>query len=269
LCSPDDFRKFIAGGDAAFPSLIQKNTSNIGIPQGTPISDILANVYLVDFDKKLARWVRKFNGKYFRYCDDIIVIIPRKAKKDFSFVKSHIVKSIEKEYSELKIKEEKVAVGRFLKIGEKQIYTQIVGSASFNGIEYLGFQYDGEAVQIKNSTMSNAWRKLKRRSYGWAKRYVKRYRAKGDQWLLTNAPLENKVTEVIKSVNGVNASDYSELTFRKYAGRAQKVFCSFETKFASQVKRYKRLAKRQFELALQNAVSKYGFDAFVKKGGKL
>ena len=46
LCSPSDFRRKIAGTDG----LIAPNANAYGIPQGAPLSDLLANAYLMDFD---------------------------------------------------------------------------------------------------------------------------------------------------------------------------------------------------------------------------
>ncbi len=76
LCTPKEFREKIAGGDAALPTLIIRNDKDYGIPQGAPISDILANLYLIDFDKLMDDYVRPFGGHYFRYSDDILLIVP-------------------------------------------------------------------------------------------------------------------------------------------------------------------------------------------------
>ena len=54
---------------------------NFGIPQGSPISSILANIYLLKFDRKINQFLNTVNGIYRRYSDDIVVICP-KEKKD-------------------------------------------------------------------------------------------------------------------------------------------------------------------------------------------
>ena len=56
LCSPEVFRERVAGGAPEFPSLIEKNQENFGIPQGAPISDVLANMYLIDFDVLMSEY---------------------------------------------------------------------------------------------------------------------------------------------------------------------------------------------------------------------
>lgn len=76
LCSNADFRAKICGGDPALPSIIQKNDLPHGVPQGAPISDLIANFYLLDFDVVMAGYARARGGRYMRYSDDILMILP-------------------------------------------------------------------------------------------------------------------------------------------------------------------------------------------------
>lgn len=55
--------------------------SKIGIPQGTSISALFANAYMIEFDKKLSDYVNSVNGFYRRYSDDIILIVPYTEKE--------------------------------------------------------------------------------------------------------------------------------------------------------------------------------------------
>ena len=54
-----------------------------GIPQGSPISATLANVYLLHFDKLINNKINEINGIYRRYSDDMIVVAD---EKDMDFV---------------------------------------------------------------------------------------------------------------------------------------------------------------------------------------
>ena len=75
LCTGVEFREKIAGGNGQ-KSLIRQNHKQYGIPQGSPISDLLANFYLIDFDKTVHGWARSILGNYYRYSDDILIIVP-------------------------------------------------------------------------------------------------------------------------------------------------------------------------------------------------
>lgn len=55
---------------------LKRNKKNYQIPQGSSISAVYANVYMVDFDKKINDFITSHHGMYRRYCDDIVMIIP-------------------------------------------------------------------------------------------------------------------------------------------------------------------------------------------------
>ncbi len=71
LCEPQDFRLKVRDG-----GLIKKNKEKMGIPQGTSISALLSNVYMLKFDLAAQQEVCKVGGSYLRYCDDMLFIIP-------------------------------------------------------------------------------------------------------------------------------------------------------------------------------------------------
>ena len=57
-------------------SHIVKNANHYGIPQGSPISATLANVYMLEVDKLINDMILGLGGKYMRYSDDFIIILP-------------------------------------------------------------------------------------------------------------------------------------------------------------------------------------------------
>jgi hypothetical protein len=243
ICSPRDFREVVAGCNPAFPSLIQKNGFDFGIPQGTPISDLIANIYLMDFDQLIHAWAIEKGGFYRRYSDDIVVVIPRSDSGDPNEAKNFLQSEIKKHGRQLRIQDRKVCVVEFLKSGDEQQFRHIYGSASRNGLEYLGFEYNGVNVKIKNSTLSNAWRKIKRRAHGHAWRFVKRYKAKGRVWLEENYPKKRLETEILRDVTYNQDVGFDTWTFVKYIRRSSRAFLGFKPIFSNQTKRYRRYTK--------------------------
>ncbi|MDJ0685414.1 MAG: hypothetical protein QNJ84_11985 [Alphaproteobacteria bacterium] len=87
LCSPTEFREKICGGDPNLPSLIRPNADedgnllSHGVPQGAPISDLIANFYLLEFDIAVCQYVNANGGRYMRYSDDILLVVPGSEKE--------------------------------------------------------------------------------------------------------------------------------------------------------------------------------------------
>lgn len=146
---------------------------NYGICQGSPISSVLANIYMLDFDKLVNKKIEGIHGIYRRYSDDMVVVCP-KDKKDFCI--DLFEKKID-EICDLKIQPEKTQVFHFIKSKDRLICGQ-----EFNGklnensfkrnFEYLGFSFDGEQVALKTSSLAKYYRKMKlnaRRSRFYAK----------------------------------------------------------------------------------------------------
>ena len=71
ICSPTQFREIVRGNGLCIPNKLGK-----GIPQGSPISAVLANIYMLEFDSTLHDFVSKHGGLYRRYCDDLLIVVP-------------------------------------------------------------------------------------------------------------------------------------------------------------------------------------------------
>jgi len=140
-----------------------------GIPQGSPISATLANMYLIDFDKNTHNYLKSIGGVYQRYSDDMVAICPVEYEDE---VIDHFMTSI-KEYK-LEIQDSKTQVFHFLfdSTADRHFCYEknrkadsLQNNTSF---EYLGFQFDGFYTMIKNASISNYYRKMMRdfaRSY--------------------------------------------------------------------------------------------------------
>ena len=254
ICSPAEFRTLVAGASSSSPSLIQKNGFDFGIPQGTPISDLIANMYLIDFDTFICDWVKAKGGIYRRYSDDIIVVVPRVDGDNPEAAKTLLQAEIRKYGRQLRIQDRKVCIVQFSSNVGGLNFKHISGAASRNGLEYLGFEYNGANVKIKNSTLSNAWRKVKRRSYGHAVRFVKRYKAKGRVWLINNYPYSSLETRILRDVTYNQDLGFETWTFIKYMRRSSRAFVGFNPIFSRQTKRYRRYAKLIINEAFNRAL---------------
>jgi hypothetical protein len=163
LCSRGDFENKICGKDPdAGPSLVKVNADQYGIPQGAPISDLIANFYLIEFDTVMAAYARERGGTYMRYSDDILLILPG-GREEADAVVAFTVDEMRRHGPELQIKEQKTCVALFRREGKKlnfQHVPQHSGEPNKNGFEYLGFRYDGRKVYVRDSTISGFYRKV-------------------------------------------------------------------------------------------------------------
>ncbi len=153
LCSDSDFR-----------NLVLKETltgDTKGIPQGTAISDVIANMYMLEFDVSMKKFSEENNGYYRRYSDDILFICPAAHQdKAIQFI-SDLIGSVE-----LTISAGKTLVSRFDKTETG------VNCSTFEGpdlkpigkpFEYLGLSFNGRNKRIRQSTISGFYDKLSAR----------------------------------------------------------------------------------------------------------
>lgn len=144
--------------------LLDKHNDKKGIPQGLPISAVLANIYMRDFDIKVNDYVQSLGGIYKRYSDDIVVVCPIPYAKD---CKKNVMDSIKD--VKLEIEERKTNLYEIrLDSGEPKCYHETKGENK--SVEYLGFAFDGRRVLLKNASLCryyNKMRKDKRRHKHW------------------------------------------------------------------------------------------------------
>lgn len=141
--------------------IISKNNEK-GIPQGSPISATLANIYMLDFDKNIFELTNLINGFYQRYSDDIIIICNSKYEnKVLKFMRE----AIRSEKIDLQIQRDKTNLFHFKKSNIKWTCVQVdevtKQKTSNKNLEYLGFTFDGEKVLIKSSGFSKFYRNMR------------------------------------------------------------------------------------------------------------
>jgi len=141
-----------------------------GVPQGGPLSPLLANILLDDLDKEL----EKRGHRFVRYADDFVILM--KSQSAAERVKAGIQRFLER-----KLK---------LKINEKK--SQV---APTDKIDFLGFTFKGTKIRWSDK----AFRELKRR--------VKRLT--GRSWFVTMSYRYKKLAEYIRGwMNYFGISEY-------------------------------------------------------------
>lgn len=164
-CSAEEFRRLIRGH-----GLIEVNSTRAGIPQGSPISAILSNLYLLEFDTAMAAFAEGAGGLYRRYCDDIILVVPAAAQRDAAL---RLMRSL-LETLGLVAHPEKTELLDFKRSGNR-LTTE-------RALNYLGFTFDGENKRIRPASIARYYKKMRS---GVGRIKALRYRAskKAGKWL--------------------------------------------------------------------------------------
>lgn len=254
LCTGNEFRKKIVT-DSTRTSLIERNFKNYGIPQGSPISDLLANAYLFDFDCSIKKQVSSLNGTYYRYSDDILIVVPGGEAIGRSLMAS-VQAEISKFGKKLKIKDEKSSIVVYSDDGTRQHARLAFGSQGRNGIEYLGFRYDGRRAYIRDSTISNLYRKIARAAKARAISAVRRFPNKNSAFIKSVIDKEGFIQRFGRVHNfGELHDDYRNWTFWTYARRASKNFGALGSPIDRQLRSFRSFAAARLEAEIDKVSS--------------
>ncbi|WP_083669965.1 reverse transcriptase domain-containing protein [Paenibacillus amylolyticus] len=152
--TPQEFREFRKRVK------IYKNETKKGIPQGTAISAVLANIYAYEIDQKLNQYASIRGGIYRRYSDDIIVVIPI---DDNSFGNNEDYET----YIKKVVEDNKIEMGAnktsCMYYYDKSVYKKLDGTEK-GLLDYLGFAFDGVNVSLREKSLykyyHRAYRKI-------------------------------------------------------------------------------------------------------------
>ncbi|ALC83086.1 MULTISPECIES: reverse transcriptase domain-containing protein [Bacillus] len=203
---------------------IYKNSKSFGIPQGAGISSVCSNIYLLDFDEKIKKYVDERNGLYRRYCDDLIIVIPHGGDAQLYNFQIHqqFVENVKKQVPNLEIQPEKT--GNYFYTNNK------IMDLEFNEtkLDYLGFSFNGEEVRIREKSLfkyyTRTYRKIRicnRKSKEFARKSYRR--------------------ELYKNYSHLGKNKKGHGNFLSYVSRAQKIFdekSSTENLMETQVKNH-------------------------------
>lgn len=155
-----------------YPEVNDKNPDkkNIWIPQWTPISGMLANLYMNNFDIILKKYVDKINWKYYRYSDDILLIIPFDYKENYldkiKNVSEFVLENIKQIWLKINNSKTEISIFSDWKILKNVEYSKdkdkflIKNEKPILPFQYLWFTFDWIRVLIRNKTLSNYYKKL-------------------------------------------------------------------------------------------------------------
>jgi hypothetical protein len=256
LCSNAEFQEKICGRGGKYKSLVDVNRKPWGIPQGSPISDLLANFYLIDFDIILKKYCEDRGGFYLRYSDDLLIVLPggeAEAHAACAFAGSEIANH----GSKLKIKDKKTAALVFELDGAgRQRFRHVAGQMGKTGLEYLGFRYDGRNVCLRNSTLSNLYRKISGAVKAKCHGIIARYPGKDLAYLISRFDLSSFYERYGRVRDFDPRSDVRSWTFWTYAKRATKVFGKQGLGIPKQLKNFRLVIERRLYSDMATFLSK-------------
>lgn len=189
---------------------------NAGIPQGSPMSAVLSSIYMIDFDQYMYQLSRQMGFLYKRYCDDILLVCPdeladevkTKAKEQITL---HRLKVQDKKEEEIWFRYD--SNGKLRALNGKRLRSNPGRLRPdrehyfYRPLQYLGFEFNGQAALIRNSSLCRFYKKMKRR--------------------LT------KSTKMAYSRNAVGEKVFTQTTLRRYTHLGRRNFLTYVYKCAA------------------------------------
>lgn len=160
ICSIKEFREKVRGKS----SLIKLNPTILeskGIPQGSSLSALLSNIYMLSFDKKMYDYINNLNGKYYRYCDDILIIIDTSKVDEVENYTMTIIEELKVEINPSKTLKSTFKIRKGVLSSDKDL-------------QYLGFMFNGEKIYLRSASISRYHQKLKK-SISLSKKTMNKY----------------------------------------------------------------------------------------------
>lgn len=192
---------------------VNKNKKNFGIPQGSAISAVLSNIYMLESDKKLHDYISKRDGLYMRYSDDFIIVLPKNNeilfKQQFTYI-NNIIKATPK----LELQPDKTKVFEYndkLLTSCNEIVLYNISNDK-NLMNYLGFKFDGNVVTIRDKTISKYYYRMYRK----IKTIIK-----NDGYSKNKKKISSKNIYEKFSIKGINSGRGN---FFNYVKKSEKIF---------------------------------------------
>ncbi|MDR6641904.1 hypothetical protein J2X57_001111 [Luteibacter sp. 1214] len=142
VCTPEQFRQRIV--DMGWVNVHQDTK---GIPQGTPLSATLSNIYMLEFDKQLSAQVQIWGGLFRRYCDDVLCVVPPEHAEDAKAFIESLVLSIKLEVQPEKLEE--------CSFGASGVVTT-------PALQYLGLTFDGMNIRLRAGGVARFFNRIRK-----------------------------------------------------------------------------------------------------------
>lgn len=126
-----------------------------GIPQGSALSALLANIYMIPFDLEMKKYAKSMNSIYRRYSDDIIFVCDKKYEE---IATKEIPLKIKERGSHLVIHK----IDKMDKNSKSKCYDFTSPDIKKRPLQYLGLEFDGDNIKIRGSSLARYLRKSKR-----------------------------------------------------------------------------------------------------------
>ena len=136
---------------------IKKNISGVGVPQGSPISAVLSNIYMIEFDKYIKRYVASKSGIYMRYSDDFIIVLPYERDAEIADFTSYIFSYVESMKGLIDLQKEKTSCYTY----KNEVVYEGDQPSSIN---YLGFLFDGKNIRIRPRAITKYYYRMRRKA---------------------------------------------------------------------------------------------------------
>lgn len=101
---------------------------------------------MLTFDEKMNEYANSINGRYFRYCDDMLFIVPViERDKVQEYVKNEIgLLKVEINESKTEIRDFKVILDKVVSFENDKL----------KPLQYLGFLFDGTSAYLRSASLS-------------------------------------------------------------------------------------------------------------------
>lgn len=171
LMTRAEFKKFIKSKNTVTDKkYLNSNNKNYGIVQGSPMSGLLANIYMIDFDKYMNELATEYNGKYLRYSDDFMLILGElKTNEEIYEIYNKIQQGVAGA-GQIELEKQKTSIYKYKNKKIKCLNEDILNIKDVpNVVNFLGFSFDGKNVFVRDKTMTKYFYKMERK----IKKYVK------------------------------------------------------------------------------------------------